>query len=79
MADNGGSRTTFLTVAEVAQLLRVSRMTVYRWVHAGEIPAVQFGRSYRVPRAAVDQFMEQAGFQGGFAAEDDERRSGTVG
>ncbi|WP_062070165.1 helix-turn-helix domain-containing protein [Demequina sediminicola] len=79
MADNGGSRTTFLTVAEVAELLRVSRMTVYRWVHAGEIPAVQFGRSYRVPRAAVDKFMEEAGFAGGYDIADDDRRSGTVG
>lgn len=78
MADNGASRTTFLTVAEVAELLRVSRMTVYRWVHAGEIPAVQFGRSYRVPRTAVEQFMEQAGYEG-FAGESDDRRSGTVG
>ncbi|WP_084077369.1 helix-turn-helix domain-containing protein [Demequina sp. NBRC 110057] len=78
MADNGAARTTFLTVAEVAELLRVSRMTVYRWIHAGEIPAVQFGRSYRVPRAAVEQFMEQAGYEG-FSGQSDERRSGTVG
>ncbi|GMA36055.1 hypothetical protein GCM10025876_22590 [Demequina litorisediminis] len=53
-------------------------MTVYRWVHAGEIPAVQFGRSYRVPRAAVEQFMEQAGYEG-FSHQSDDRRSGTVG
>jgi len=29
----------FLTVAEVASVLRVSKMTVYRMVHAGELPA----------------------------------------
>jgi excisionase family DNA binding protein len=33
----------FLTVAEVAELMRVSKMTVYRLVHAGELPAVRFG------------------------------------
>lgn len=43
----------FLTVAEVADLMRVSKMTVYRMVHAGELPAVRFGRSYRVPESAV--------------------------
>lgn len=43
----------FLTVAEVAELMRVSKMTVYRMVHAGELPAVKFGRSYRVPESAV--------------------------
>ena len=43
----------FLTVAEVADVMRVSRMTVYRMVHAGELPAVRFGRSFRVPESAV--------------------------
>lgn len=79
MADQGASRTTFLTVAEVADMLRVSRMTVYRWVHAGDMPAVRFGRSFRVPQAAVDQFMDEAALRGGFPVEDDDRSSGTVG
>jgi excisionase family DNA binding protein len=77
MADSGAARTKFLTVAEVAEMLRVSRMTVYRWVHAGELPAVRFGRSFRVPEQAVEAFMAQAELLGGF--EDDDRASGTVG
>lgn len=47
----------FLTVAEVAALMRVSKMTVYRMVHAGEIPAVRMGRSFRVPEAAVEKLI----------------------
>ncbi|MEE2815229.1 MULTISPECIES: helix-turn-helix domain-containing protein [unclassified Microbacterium] len=47
----------FLTVAEVAEIMRVSKMTVYRLVHAGELPAVRFGRSYRVPESAVADAM----------------------
>ncbi|MGA1836354.1 helix-turn-helix domain-containing protein [Herbiconiux sp. 11R-BC] len=43
----------FLTVAEVAEMMRVSKMTVYRLVHAGELPAIRFGRSFRVPESAV--------------------------
>ena len=43
----------FLTVAEVADMMRVSKMTVYRMVHAGELPAIRFGRSFRVPESAV--------------------------
>lgn len=43
----------FLTVAEVADMMRVSKMTVYRLVHSGELPAIRFGRSFRVPEAAV--------------------------
>ena len=43
----------FLTVAEVAGMMRVSKMTVYRMVHSGELPAIRFGRSFRVPESAV--------------------------
>ena len=43
----------FLTVAEVADMMRVSKMTVYRMVHSGELPAIRFGRSFRVPESAV--------------------------
>jgi excisionase family DNA binding protein len=79
MANSGANRTTFLTVAEVADMVRVSRMTVYRWIHTGELPAVRFGRSFRVPQQAVETFMEQAELAGGFITEDDQHRSGTVG
>lgn len=50
----------FVTVAEVADMMRVSKMTVYRLIHAGEMPAVRFGRSYRVPESAVEQFVRGA-------------------
>lgn len=49
----------FLTVAEVADIMRVSKMTVYRLVHAGELPAVRFGRSYRVPESAVREALQR--------------------
>lgn len=42
------AKTQLLTVAEVAALMRVSKMTVYRLVHNGELPAVRVGRSFRV-------------------------------
>lgn len=76
MADSTPTR--FLTVAEVAELCRVSRMTVYRWVHAGELPAVRFGKSFRVPESAIATFMEQAALHGG-VAEDDAPAAGAVG
>jgi excisionase family DNA binding protein len=47
----------FLTVAEVATLMRVSRMTVYRLVHSGEMPAVRVGRSFRVPESVVHDYL----------------------
>ena len=48
----------FLTVAEVASIMRVSKMTVYRLVHAGDLPAVRVGRSFRVPEDAVHTYLQ---------------------
>lgn len=50
----------FLTVAEVALIMRVSKMTVYRLVHSGELEAIRVGRSFRVPEAAVNQYLKVA-------------------
>jgi excisionase family DNA binding protein len=47
----------FLTVAEVAAQLRVSNMTVYRLVKAGEIGAVRVGKSYRIADHDVDRYL----------------------
>ena len=55
----------FLTVAEVAAVMRVSKMTVYRMVHAGELPAVRVGRSFRVPANAVHDYLRGAFIQAG--------------
>ena len=48
----------FLTVAEVAGVLRVSKMTVYRMVHSGDMPATRVGRSFRVRAKAVREYLE---------------------
>lgn len=50
----------FLTVAEVAGVMRVSKMTVYRLVHNGELPAVRVGRSFRVPEQAVQDYLRDS-------------------
>lgn len=54
MAQLPSSAPQFFTVAE---LTRVSRMTVYRMVHSGELPAVRVGNSYRVPRSALERLI----------------------
>ncbi|WP_432495590.1 MULTISPECIES: helix-turn-helix domain-containing protein [Kineococcus] len=54
------SEVRFLTVAEVASMMRVSKMTVYRLVHNGDLPAVRVGRSFRVPEDAVHEYLRQA-------------------
>lgn len=56
---------TYLTVAEVAEQMRVSKMTVYRLVHNGELDAVRVGRSFRVPAEAVGRYLEKSFNQAG--------------
>ena len=51
---------SFLTVTEVAAIMRVSKMTVYRLVHGGELAAVRVGRSFRVPEPAVRDYLTGA-------------------
>jgi excisionase family DNA binding protein len=58
--DSDFGRVQFLTVAEVAAMMRVSKMTVYRLVHAGDLPAARVGRSFRVPREAVRDYLRNA-------------------
>ncbi len=48
----------FLTVTEVADVMRLSKMTVYRLIHSGELPAIRVGRSFRVPVPAVKQLLD---------------------
>lgn len=50
---------TLLTVAEVAERMRVSKMTIYRLVHTGELPAMRIGRSFRIPLSTVRTYLDQ--------------------
>ena len=59
------SEVRFLTVAEVAAVMRVSKMTVYRLVHSGELPAVRVGRSFRVLDSAVHDYLRDAYVEAG--------------
>jgi excisionase family DNA binding protein len=46
-----------LTVAEVADSLRVSTMTVYRLINGGELSAIRVGKNYRIPGPALDGYL----------------------
>jgi excisionase family DNA binding protein len=50
----------FLTVSEVAVIMRVSKMTVYRLVNGKELDAIRVGRSFRVPEQAVADYLAGA-------------------
>ncbi|HEY1973305.1 MAG TPA: helix-turn-helix domain-containing protein [Pseudonocardia sp.] len=48
-----------LTVAEVARMLRVSKMTVYRMIHSGELATVKVRQSFRLSRNAVEMLLHE--------------------
>ncbi len=47
-----------LTVAEVAEYLRINPQTVYRKAKAGELPAVRIGRAIRFRRTELDAWLK---------------------
>ena len=49
---------TLHTVGEVAGMLRVSTMTVYRLIRTGELPAVRIGRNYRVKQSDLEAYLD---------------------
>jgi excisionase family DNA binding protein len=59
------SEVKFLTIAEVASMMRVSKMTVYRLVHNGDLPAVRVGRSFRVTEKDVNEYLQRSFFDAG--------------
>lgn len=55
--ESNGAARTLMTVAEVADSLRVSTMTVYRIIKAGELPALRVGKNYRIRAVDLDAYL----------------------
>lgn len=58
VAQNSFREARFVTVNEVAQLMRVSKMTVYRLINQGDLPAVRIGRGYRIREEDVHRYLD---------------------
>jgi len=50
----------FLTVPEVAERLRMTAMTIYRWIEDGKLPAVQIGKHYRIRASDLDAVLDSS-------------------
>jgi excisionase family DNA binding protein len=50
-------RGSLLTVAEVAEALRVSSMTIYRLIKAGDLPALRVGKNYRIRLQDLEAYL----------------------
>lgn len=56
-------RVELLTVGEVASMMRVSNMTVYRLIKRGQLDAVRVGRSYRIRRQDLVSYLMRSSVQ----------------
>src|SRR5713101_2596372 len=64
MARRSPGITRLLTVAEVASVMRVSRMTVYRLIRRGQLKAIRVGRNYRVREEDLNEYLEAQAVSG---------------
>jgi excisionase family DNA binding protein len=50
-------RDLLLTVGEVAETMRVSNMTVYRMIKAGQLAAIRVGKNYRIRESDMHRYL----------------------
>jgi excisionase family DNA binding protein len=60
----------FLTVAEVAAVLKLNQQTVRNWIDRGELPALHVGRRVRVRRSDFEALLERGRTRAPAAAEE---------
>lgn len=49
----------FLTVQEVANILKVTKMTIYRYIKANKITAYKVGKDFRINKEEFDKFLNR--------------------
>ena len=59
------SEESFLTVAEVAELLKLNQQTVRNWIDQGTLPALKVGRRVRIKRSDLERMLEEGYRDGG--------------
>lgn len=48
---------SYYTIEEVARLLKVAYMTVYRWIKAGKLDSVKAGKQHRISKSALEKYL----------------------
>jgi excisionase family DNA binding protein len=49
----------YLTIDEAAQKLKISKVTIYRMAQKGKLPAVKFGKSWRISSKKLSELFEK--------------------
>ena len=53
------TREQYYTIEEVAEMLKVAYLTVYRWIQADKLTAYKAGKQYRIKKMDLDKFIER--------------------
>lgn len=51
------TKNNFLTVQEVAAYLKLSVITIYKYIRENKLQAIEFGGHYRIEQSSLDQFI----------------------
>jgi excisionase family DNA binding protein len=62
--EHSGLDDSFLTVAEVAAMLKLNQQTVRNWIEQGSLPAVRVGRRVRIRRSDLERVLEEGATTG---------------
>ena len=57
--DQSDAPDTFLTVAEVAGILKLNQQTVRNWIDQGSLPALRVGRRVRIRRSDFERILAE--------------------
>lgn len=49
----------YYSIEEVAKILKVAYLTVYRWIRAKKLQAVKAGKQYRISKSELSKFIEE--------------------
>ncbi len=71
--DRNDAEETFLTVAEVAEMLKLNQQTVRNWIDQGSLPAVRVGRRVRIKRSDLERVLDE-GYSAGTASSKERTR-----
>lgn len=64
------SEESYLTVSEVSALLRLSVLTIYKYIKEGKIEAIEFGGHYRISHTSLKAFIENHRVENSFDSTD---------
>ena len=49
----------YYSIKEVAVMLKVAYLTVYRWIQSGKLETIKAGKQYRISKSKLDRFVNR--------------------